>query len=238
MNSAQGTFRLLYEDAAWFMGKLLLLYVTLPLTVAWILVGISFDLSETLSTIAAPAYFFFIPFYGIMGFKSLLPIGVSLGSTRTQILRSFYGVGLIAVFVYVLIFNVLQGVIWTLYDQGISSVRILHPGILYSSEYQFLPYLWIDLMSSLVLFSGAFFIYSIMYRLGMKWTLIGAMIMGIAGMFLYYSGALDAPFDWISNLNVKVMSGFTVAGIIGLIALFATYPMMRNASLQPKANRE
>ena len=64
------------------------------------------------------------------------------------------------------------------------------------------------------------------------------MIIAIAVMFLYYSGMLEAPIVWLSTLNMNAMTGFTIAGIAGLAALLTTYPMMRNASLQPKQQRE
>ncbi|RXZ77818.1 hypothetical protein EBB07_27500 [Paenibacillaceae bacterium] len=238
MSAVQGTVRLIYEDARWFLGKLLLLYITLPLTAAWIILGISQDLGETHSGIAYPAYFFFIPFYGIMGFKSLFHIAVSLGSTRTQLLKTFYMVGTSAVFVYILFLNLLQLLISSLYEAGVSSAAIMHPGLLYSSEHQFLPYLWIDLMFGLVLFGGAFFIYCITYRLGMTRTFIGIMVIGILAMFLYYSGAMEAPIEWLSQLNMNAVAAFTLLGVAGLAALLATYPMMRNASLLPKGNKE
>lgn len=238
MSSTHGTFRLIYEDASWFLGKLLLLYVTLPLTAAWIILGTSFDMEKSISSIAAPAYFFFIPFYGIMGFKSLLPIAVSLGSTRSQMLKTFYAVGVVSVLAYTLILNLCQWLLWTLYERGVSSVSIMHPGLLHSSEHAFLPYLWIDFMVGLVLFGCAFFIYCITYRVGMTWSLIGLMIIAIASMFLYYSGMLQTPIEWLSTMNMSAITGFTLAGIAGLAALLATYPMMRNASLQPKQKRE
>lgn len=68
----------------------------------------------------------------------------------------------------------------------------------------------------------------------MTWSLIGLMVIAIASMFLYYSGMLQTPIEWLSTMNVSAMTGFTLAGIAGLAALLATYPMMRNASLAPK----
>ena len=71
-------------------------------------------------------------------------------------LKSFYVIGVSSVFVYMLVLNLLQCILWTLYDRGVSSVSITHAGMFHSSEYQFLPYLWIDLMVGLILFGGAF----------------------------------------------------------------------------------
>ncbi|UQZ36827.1 hypothetical protein C2I18_26835 [Paenibacillus sp. PK3_47] len=237
MRTAYGTFRLIYEDAYWFLGKLLLLYITLPLTAVWIILGLSFDMEDAISVIGGPAYFFFIPFYGIMGFKSLLPIAVGLGSTRTQVLKSFYGVGIAGVAVYMLFLNLCQWLVSALYERGVITVSVSHPGTLYSAEYQFLPYLWIDIMVGLLLFGGAFFIYCIFYRAGMTRTLAGIMLTVIAVMFLYYSGLLAGPIDALSELKISALAAFTLGGAAGLAALFLTYPMMRNASLQQAEKR-
>ncbi|MBH5317533.1 hypothetical protein I6N90_06845 [Paenibacillus sp. GSMTC-2017] len=238
MNAVQGTVRLIYEDARWFLGKLLLLYITLPLTAVWIIIGISSDSGEASSFIGGPAYFFFVPFYAILGFKSLLPIAVGLGSTRTQLLKIFLTVGISAVFTVMLFLNICQWLLWTLYERGVSSASISHPGTLYSNEFMFLPYLWIDLMLALVLFGGAFFIYCITYRLGMTRTLIGTMIIGILALFLYYSGVIETPMQWIAKLKINAITAFTLVGVAGIGALLATYPMMRNASLVPKGKKE
>jgi hypothetical protein len=237
MRTNYGTFRLIYEDAYWFLGKMLFLYITLPLTAAWIILGLSFDMDDALSVIGGPAYFFFIPFYGIMGFKSLLPIAVGLGSTRTQLLKIFYGVGIAGVALYMLFLNLCQWLISALYEHGMISVSISHPGTMYSTEYQFLPYLWIDLMVGFVLFGGAFFIYCIIYRAGMTRTLIGTMIIGILAMFLYYSGLLAAPLEALAEFNLTAMPLFTLAGAAGLAALYSTYPLMKNASLHQAEKR-
>ena len=238
MNAAQGTARLIYEDARWFLVKLLFLYITLPLTAAWVIIGVFFEQGGSESFLIGPAYFFFIPYYGAAGFKSLLPIAIGLGSTRTQLLKMFYLVGTSIVFVYMVCLNLCQWLLAYLYQEGISSATILHPGQLYSSEHQFLPYLWIDLMVALLLFGFMFFLYCVTYRLGMKRALIGTSILGIAAMFLFYSGAVDAPIEWVSQMNISALTAFTLAGAIGLLALLATYPMMRNASLLAKSSKE
>ncbi|WP_020619096.1 hypothetical protein [Paenibacillus daejeonensis] len=236
MNAAQGTARLIYEDARWFLVKLLFLYITLPLTAAWVIIGIFFEQAGSESFLIGPAYFFFIPYYGAAGFKSLLPIAVGLGSTRTQLLKMFYLVGTSLVLVYMLFLNLCQWLLAYLHQEGISSASILHPGQFYSSEHQFLPYLWIDLMIGMLLFGSMFFLYCITYRLGMKRTLIGISILGMVTMLLVYSGALGVPTEWLSLMNMNAMTGFTLAGAVGLMALLATYPIMRNASLLPKTS--
>ena len=238
MSSVYGINRLFYEDARWFIGKLLLLYITLPLAIAWTILAVSVDLGDTLTSIAGPAYFFFIPAYGILAFKGLLPIAMGIGSTRTQLLKTFYLIGTSAILAYILFLNVFQLVIASLYHRGIASSSILHPGLLHSQEYLFLPYLWIDLMFALAMFGGAFFIYCLTYRVGITQTLIATMVIGISAMFLYYSGMLEGPIEWLLSLDMSAIAIFTVAGVVGLSALLATYPLMKNASLLPKGKKE
>lgn len=234
---AHGTTRLLYEDARWTFGRLLLLYITLPVTLAWIIIGSIFDLDNAIGAISVPTYAFIIG-YGVNGFKKILPIGIGLGSTRTQLLKSFYLVSTLSVVFIILILNLLQFLLATLYEQGISSANILHPGRLFISEYQFISYLWIDLMLALFLFGSSFLLYCIMYRFGTKRTLIGSVIIGIAALFLYYSGALSSIPTWFQSLEIHIMYTFTIIGIIGSAILLITYLMMRNVSLVPKGKNE
>ena len=42
MNSLYGTVRLVSEDSLWFFGKLLFLYITIPITLIWLLIGYIF----------------------------------------------------------------------------------------------------------------------------------------------------------------------------------------------------
>jgi len=238
VNLNKGTLRLVYEDSLWFFGKLLFLYITLPLTAAWIVYGIAFELEDTVSALYGPAYFFFVPAYGIMAFKSLFAIAISLGSTRSQLLKSFYAVGIASVALYFLLLNICQFLIQLLYDQGVSSVALGSAGGWFIGEYQFFQYLWVDIMLGMFLFGSAFFIYCIVYRIGMTRGLIGGLIVGIVLMFLYFTGALDAPVEWVSSLNMSAITVITLVGVVGLVFLLVSYPIMRNASLAPKAMRE
>lgn len=231
MNSMKGTLRLVSEDALWFLGKFLFLYITIPLTVGWILIGLFFGIPDnTVAAISGPAYFF-IPMFAVMGFRSLLPIAVAFGGTRTQLLKVFYGTGIAAVFMSVLFLNILQYILvaTTINDR---SVNILHPGVFVLEDYYFFSYLWIDLMVGLSLFGLAFVFYCFIYRLGMKKSAIIVMLLAITGMFLYYGGVMDSSsFEWIWNHDLHPLTFFTLAGLLGLGALFVTYPLMRNAPL-------
>lgn len=235
--SLKGTVRMLYEDALWFLGRFLFLYITLPLTVAWIIIGTAFELENAFGSIPGPAYFF-IAFYGVMGYKGILPIATGLGSTRTQILKTFYGIGTFAVVILIVLLNLCQWLLASLYESGISSAHIMHPGMLIYVEYHFLSYLWIDLMIGLFLFGVTFLLTSIIYRLGMTRALIGFTGLGIAGLFLYYSKALDGAIELMLGGNLFSVTTFTTLGIIGLISLLMTYPLMQNAPLIPKGKNE
>ncbi|MDQ0063766.1 hypothetical protein J2T14_005989 [Paenibacillus harenae] len=50
----------------------------------------------------------------------------------------------------------------------------------------------------------------------------------------FYADMLEVPLEWLSTLHMTAMTGFTLAGMASLIALLTAYPMMRNASMQPK----
>lgn len=39
MSSWKGVFQLVFEDVAWYFGKLLLLFITIPVTIVWIILG-------------------------------------------------------------------------------------------------------------------------------------------------------------------------------------------------------
>ena len=236
MNAIQGTNRLVFEDTLWYFGKLVFLYITLPLTLMWIIIGISFDLEDTLGAVSGPS-FFFIPFYGAYGYKSLLPIAVGLGSTRTQLLKSFYFIALSFTMVFVLILNILQSILYLLYDNGISSVNISHLARLFIEDYQFFSYLFIDLGFFLFLFGISFLGSCIYYRVGMKKMTISMVAIFIPLTILFYAGILDTPIEWVMGVNINPVLLFILLGIAGLILLFMAYPIIRNVSLEKKSVR-
>ncbi|MGN7408672.1 hypothetical protein [Sporosarcina sp. SAFN-010] len=232
MSSMKGTVRLVYEGALFFLGKFLFLYLTIPLTVGWILIGLLFGVPDnTVVAISGPTYFF-IPMFAVTGFRSLLPIAIAFGGTRIQLLKVFYVTGIAAVSISILFLNILQYILITVYNQWSSSVNILHPGVYVLGDYHFPSYLWIDLMVGLLLFGIAFLLYCILYRLGIKRTIIITTVLSLIGMFLYYGNILDInSFEWIWNHDLNPLKLFTLAGLLGLGSLFITYPMMRHAPL-------
>lgn len=233
MKARSAVFRLIYENASWYFAKLLLLFITVPLTIVWIIAGLVFDLDrETLAAISGPAYFFFAGFV-LFGFKSLFSISIGMGSTREQFLKAYYGVGIGGVIFSVLCLNICQYALVTIYQWNSVEAGILHAARLFLEEYNFFDYLWIDLMVGMACFGLSFFGYAIVYRVGFIRSVILFMIVTVAGIFLYYGGTISALFDWMSNFKMSAMAIASCVGAVSLAALFATYPMLRHAPLHP-----
>lgn len=233
MNSQGAVFRFIYEDASWYFAKLMLLFITVPLTIVWIIAGLVFDLDQgTLAAISGPAYFFLAGF-GLFGFKSLFSISIGMGSTREQFLKAFYSVGIGGVVFSILCLNICQYALVTIYQWKSVEAGILHVARLFLDEYRFFDYLWIDLMAGMASFGLSFFCYAIIYRIGFIRSVIMFMIVTVAGIFLYYGGTISALFDWMSNFKMSAMAIASCIGAVSLAALFATYPMLRHAPLHP-----
>ncbi|MFC3899782.1 hypothetical protein [Aliicoccus persicus] len=230
MNSMKGTIRLVYEDALWFLGKFLFLYITIPLMIGWILIELIFGIPDDATVaISVPAYLF-ISMFAVMGFRSLISVAVAFGGTRIQLLKVFYGMGLVAVFMSILLLNILQYIL--IATTVNNRFNIMHPATFTVEDYNFFSYLWIDLMIALFLFGISFLIYCISYRLGMKWSLVIVTMLILSGMFLYYGGVIDlSSFEWIWNNSLEPFMYITLVGLLGLVSLFVTYPLMRNAPL-------
>ncbi|NRG45511.1 hypothetical protein [Bacillus sp. CRN 9] len=241
MNSLYGTVRLVSEDALYFFfGKLLFLYITIPLTLFWLIIGYIFGIgNDVVAAISGPAYFL-IAFFGVGGYKSLYPVAIGLGSTRTQFLKVFYGVSILGVVLSILFLNVLQLILKTVFLQWDIDPYILHPGVFLVNEYHFFTYLWIDLMFGLFLVGVPFLLYCINFRLGMRKSIIVLMLLSFVAMFLYYGGYLNNSMDWFLGLDLDAlgMTLITLLGLCGIGALLLTYPIMRNASLKPKSRKE
>lgn len=235
MKVFKATMLLIYEDARWFFGRLVVFYITIPLFLFWLILGTSFNLDVT-GTISGPMYFF-IPLFGAVGYKELLRIGIGLGSTRTVILKSFYFVSVLSIIFTTTIINLLYFVLATLYQNDTSSANIQHFGRIIEKNYDFTIYLWTDLMICIFIFGLTFLFTCITYRVGMVKMLISSFIIPLLATSLYYIGLLDIPLQRISELNVKTLQFITGIGVIGIISLVATYPLMRNASMQKKTTR-
>lgn len=241
MNSLFGTVRVVSEDSLYFyLGKLLFFYITIPLTLMWILIAYIFGIgNDVIVQISAPAYFL-IAFFGISVFKSLYLVAIGLGSTRTQFLKVFCGVGIVGVVLSMLFVNILYFILKTVFLQRDIAINIQHPGLILVDEYHFFTYFWIDPMFGLFLLGVPSLLYSINFRLGFRKSIIVLMFLSFVGMFLYFCGYLNNSIEWLLGLNFEALriTLIHLLGLCGIGALFLTYPIMRNASLKPTSGKE
>lgn len=232
MNAMNGTLRLMYEDAYWFIGKLLLLYITLPLTLAWGILGLYVDLpaADVVSAISGPAYFF-LSYLAIAGFQSLFPVAIGMGSTRTQFLKCYYKVAILSIVILMLLLNVCQYLLVQM------SHTILHPAVFLMEEYHFISFFWLDLIFALFLFGVTFLIYCVWYRLGTNRSLILMMAVTVICMFLYYGGFRSVWLDWLEMADTHGTTTAILLSVLSLSVFFSTYPMMKHAPLSPKSKK-
>jgi hypothetical protein len=230
---------MVYEETLFAFGKLLLLYITIPLLLLWLFIGYFFNLGEdVVAAISGPTYFFILLF-AINGFKTIFPVAIGMGSTRNNLLKTFYVVGLAGVLVITFILNVFQWVLLTLYERWDVAANILHPATFFIKEYTFLSYYLIDFMFCVFTFSFAFLFYTIYYRLGFRKSVIWLMVLVIFGTLLNYSGLVDfSLWEWFVTQDFQDMVIFSFVITISLIALFITYPIMRNAPLTAKSKKD
>lgn len=237
MSVVYGNARLVYEVSSVYMGKILFLYITLPLMALYVLIGLIFDPPETLVTGISIHVYINIIILAVGGFKPLFPIAIGMGSTRIQFLKSYYIASIGTVFSIILLLNISQYVLMIVYERLMGWSNILHPATYFLDEYQFLSYFAIDLMVGLFLFGVTFIIYCIWHRIGTTYSFIILVAVALPVLFLYYGGFMDSLFTWLLSLNLSATTVFTLLGAIGLATLSATYPLMLNAPLQPKPRK-
>lgn len=239
MNLNSGTFRMVYEETLFAFGKLLLLYITIPVLLLWLFIGYFFTLGEdVIAAISGPTYFFILLF-AINGFKTIFPVAIGMGSTRINLLKIFYVVGLVSVLVITFILNVFQWILLTLYERWDVAAKILHPATFINQEYTFLSYYLMDFMLGIFTFSFAFLFSTIYYRLGFRKSVIWLMVLVIIGTLLKHSGLIDfSIWEWLVTQDFHDMVIFSFVITISLIALFITYPIMRNAPLTAKSKKD
>ena len=234
MNTFYGNTLLIYHEVKRYFGIILFLYITIPLMAAWIIVGLAFNLpEEVITSISVPVYIH-IALFSLVGFKAFFTVAIGMGSTRIQFLKAFYVTGLGVIAFTMLFLNFCQYIMIIVYNQLFGWSSILHPAIFFRPEYRFLPYLWIDIMFALFILGLSFLLFCAWYRLGSVRTLFLITVLAITCLFLYYGGVLETWFQWVRSLGLDAVVGFTILGAFGLFALFSTYPMMRDASLNPK----
>lgn len=239
MSSLNGTIRLISEDALYFFGKVMLLYVVLPLTVVWVSLELLFGAAIIGVSISATAYFFIV-FFAVGSHLSIYKVAIGLGSTRTQLLKAYYGIGLGAIFVSLLLLNILQFLLQSLFIQLDLQLRISHPWEDFAGGYHFFSLLGMDLLFGIFLFGVSFLLYSIFFRLGMRKTTFLFMSLLLIGMLLYYGGYLGNGMEWVSGLDTETVKWLLIAmlGVGGIGAILLSYPIMRNASLHLKTRRD
>ncbi len=238
MSAIKGNLYMIYHEARWTIVQVLFLYIILPLMALWVLIGLLFNLTPDVATAIPVPVYINVAIIAVIGFKPLYLSAVSLGSTRVQYLKAFYLVGLGSVFTAMLLLNICQYLLKTVYQQLFGWSKILHPGLLVQPDYHFTTYFWVDLMAGLFLFGLTFLIYSLWHRLGTSIILLIAMIIVSGTVLLYYGGVLNFWYTWLIGLNISPSGYFTLLGAAGLLALFLTYPLMRNAPLQPKPRKD
>ena len=238
MSAIKGNLYMIYHEARWTMVQVLFLYIILPLMVLWVLIGLLFNLSPDVATAIPVPVYINVAIIAVIGFKPLYLSAVSLGSTRVQYLKAFYLVGLGSVFTAMLLLNICQYLLKTVYQQLFGWSKILHPGLLVRPDYHFITYLWVDLMVGLFLFGLTFLIYSLWHRLGTSKILLITMIILSGTALLYYGGTLSSWYTWLLGLQINPSGYFILLGAAGFLALLLTYPLMRNAPLQPKPRKD
>lgn len=239
MNLNSGTFRMVYEEALFAFGKLLFLFITIPVLLLWLFIGYFFNPgADVVAAISGPAYFF-IPMFAINGFKTIYPVAIGMGSTRSNLLKTFYVVGLASVLVVTFILNVFQWILLTLYERWDVAAKILHPATFFNREYTFVSFYLIDFMLGVFIFSFAFLFFTIHFRLGFQKSVIWLMVLVSIGTLFNYSGLVDfSLWEWLATQDFHDMVIFSFVITISLIALFITYPIMRNAPLTAKSKKD
>lgn len=237
MTAIKGNLYMLYHDGCWVLGQVLFLYVILPLMALWVIIGLLFNLTPDVATAIPVPVYINIAIFAVIGFKPLYLTAVGLGSTRGQYVKSFYLFSMAAVFTVMLVLNICQYLLKTAYQQIFGWSNILHPGLLVRPDYSFFTYFWVDYMVGLFLFGLTFLIYSMWYRLGTTKMLLVTMIFFSGAAMLYYGKILNTWFNWLMALELTPLNYFYLLGIAGLLALSITYPLMRNAPMQPNPSR-
>lgn len=237
MSSFYGNYRLIIRDVSWYFGRVLFLYITLPLMLAWIVAGMVFTLSPDVMLGISIHVYINIAILALVGFKTIFPVAVGMGSTRLQFLKAFYATGLGTVFFVMLFLNICQFLLAAVYNRMYGWSNLLHPAVLFRSSYQFLPYFWIDLMLALFLFGLSFLAFCLWYRLGLVTLFSVLMSLTIAGLFLYYGGLLGPWVTRLGQFGKDSLLAFAVPGLAGLAILLGTYPLMRDAPLEPRPRR-
>ncbi|WFR63826.1 hypothetical protein P9222_06110 [Paenibacillus amylolyticus] len=166
----------------------------------------------------------------------MFPVAIGMGSTRIQFMKSFYMNSVWMVAGTMVILHVVYFLIHLLQERGIVDVTLYQPGMLYSNEYQFLSYLWIDLMCGYFVLGISVFPTVCWMRLGLRNFFIMFFGVGLVITLIITLGDLGELMLWIAGINRMTL--FTALGFIGGALLLSTYPMMKNAPLTMKSQKD
>jgi len=192
MSVFYGNLQLIYYDLRWTLGRVLFLYITLIIMMAYIIIGLMFELPEEMIVVISVPVYLNIMISGVLVFGYLFHITLGLGSTRAQFLSSAYLVGVVAVAAVILLLNICQLAMIHIYQQWIGPYLIWNPAIILGLEYNFMLYFWVDFMIGLLLFSFSALLYCIWHRLGTANSLLILTLVAIVILFLFYAGLIYA----------------------------------------------
>ncbi|WP_145324872.1 hypothetical protein [Paenibacillus xylanexedens] len=232
MNSIKGTNRLIREDMRLYL--IIFSSIALMLTVVYLAIGLAFDVTYS-TQLFGPMYGGICAF-AIAGIITQFPVAIGMGSTRIQFMKSFYMNSIWMVAGTMAILHVIYFIIHLIQDKGIVDVTLYQPGMLYSSEYHFFSYLWIDLMCGFLVLGFSAFPTVCWKRLGMRNFFIMFFGVGLIVTLIFVFADLGKWLNWIMSVNT--MSLFTVLGAFGGVLLLSTYPMMKNAPLTMKSSKD
>ncbi|MDN4601438.1 hypothetical protein P5G61_09400 [Paenibacillus sp. F6_3S_P_1C] len=232
MNAAKGTNRLILDDMRLYL--IIFSSIALMLTVVYLAIGFIFDVTYT-TQLFGPMYGGICTF-AIAGILTLFPVAIGMGSTRTQFMKSFYTISVWMVVGTITILNVIYFIMHLLHEYGTLSVTFYQPGMLYSSQYQFFSYLWIDLMTGFLVLGLSIFITVCWIRLGMRNFFSLFFGVGLIITLVFTLADLSEFMLWIAGVNRMAL--FTALGVIGGALLLSTYPMMKNAPLIMKGRKD
>ncbi|MGF9699394.1 MULTISPECIES: hypothetical protein [Paenibacillus] len=232
MNSVKGTNRLILDDMGWYLK--IFSFITLMLTVVYLAIGFIFDVAYS-TQLLGPMYGGICAF-AVAGIITLYPVAIGLGSTRIQFLKSFYVISAWMVVGAMVILNVIYLIMHLLQAYGSLGVTFYQLGTLYSKEYHFISYLWIDLMTGFLVLGLSIFSTVCWIRLGMRNFLILFFGLTLILTLAIVLSDLSVWVQWFTSVNWLAL--FTVTGVIGWALILSTYPMMKNAPLTMKGRKD
>jgi len=174
--------------------------------------------------------------FAVAGIVTLYPVAIGLGSTRIQFLKSFYLISAWMVVGTITILNVIYLIMHLLHEAGWLGVTFYQLGKLYSSDYHFLSYLWIDLMMGFLVLGLSIFSTVCWIRLGMRNFLILFFGLSLVLTLALVLSDLSVLVKWFTSINMLTFS--TIVGALGWVFILCTYPMMRNAPLAMKGRKD